>query len=231
MQTWCTALAWFTVQSGIWKWLHRLGGPGLILVALVDNSVVPIPGGLDVFTVLLSSHQRNWWFYYAAMSSAGAVVGGYITYRLAEKGGEETLERKIGKKKAQEVYQKFEGQGGFWIFFGSILPPPFPMVAVLMAAGVLEYPKKKFLATLALGRSLRYFALAWVGHRYGTAILHWFTRYHQPLLYALIAGAVLGGLGTAVYFAWIRPRLRARHSKNEKQKNQEPLQPSESKIA
>src|SRR5208337_1721477 len=158
-------------------------GPGLILLGLADNSAVPLPGSMDLFTVLLSAHNRSWWPYYASMATVGSVIGGYLTYRLAEKGGEETLEKKIGKPKAQTVYRKFERQGDFWVFLGAIVPPPFPIVPVLMTAGILEFPKRTFVAMLALGRSVRCFALAWIAHVYGVAIIRWLSRYYQPFLH------------------------------------------------
>ena len=38
--------------------------------------------------------------------------GGYVTYRLAEKGGQETLEQKVGKPRAGKLYQRFEKHRG-----------------------------------------------------------------------------------------------------------------------
>lgn len=196
-----------------WRWVLRLGGPGLIVVGLVDNSVIPIPGGMDLFVILLSSHHREWWWYYGLMGTVGAVVGGYLTFRLAEKGGEEALEKKIGKQKAEKVYKKFEKEGFSTVALGSVIPPPFPLVPVLMAAGVMQYPKKKFLAALTLGRGIRFFAIALLGKIYGTAIVGWLSRYYKPFLYALIALGVLGGIGALVYFKWYRPR----HKQNRKE--------------
>src|SRR5690242_2174943 len=91
-----------------WTWLQRLGGPGLILLGLMDNSAIPLPGSMDLLVILLSAHHRAWWLYYALMATIGAVIGGYLTYRLAEKGGEETLEKKVGKRRAEKVYRRFE---------------------------------------------------------------------------------------------------------------------------
>jgi len=192
-----------------WRWLLRLGGPGLIGVGLIDNSVIPIPGGMDVSVVLLTAHHREWWPYYAFMATIGAVMGGYLTYRLARKGGKESLEKKIGKKRADKVYKKFEKGGFSTVFIGSILPPPFPMVPVLMAAGVLQYSRGRFLAALALGRALRFFAIALLSSIYGTAIVGWLGLYYKPLLYTLIALAVLGALGALLYLKWYRPRHRS----------------------
>ena len=188
------------------KWLLRLGGPGLIVIGLVDNSVIPIPGGMDLFVILLSAHHREWWWYYGLMGTVGAVVGGYLTFRLSKKGGKEGMEKKFGKARAEKVYKKF-GKGGFsTIAIGSIIPPPFPLVPVLMAAGIMQYPKKKFLAALTLGRGIRFFAIAALGKLYGTAILGWLGRYYKPFLYVLIALGVLGGLAALWYFKWYRPR-------------------------
>ena len=42
---------------------------------------------MDVFVIVLSAHPYEWWAYYALMSTVGEVAGGYLTYRVAEKGG------------------------------------------------------------------------------------------------------------------------------------------------
>src|SRR3954467_12724890 len=188
------------------RWMLRLGGPGLIVVGLVDNSVIPIPGGMDFFVILLTAHHREWWPYYGAMATAGAVLGGYFTYRLAKKGGKESIEKKIGRKRAAKVYKKFEKGGFSTIVIGSILPPPFPLVPVLMAAGVMQYPRRRFLSALTVGRGARFFLVAFLGKLYGTAIVGWLGQYYRPFLYVLIVLGVLGGIGVLLYFKWYRPR-------------------------
>lgn len=194
------------VASGVWKWLLRLGGPGLIVIGLIDNSVIPIPGGMDVAVLLLTAHHPNWWPYYGAMATAGAVLGGYLTYRLAQKGGKAGLEKKIGKNRSKKIYRKFEKGGYSTVIIGSILPPPFPIVPVLMAAGVMQYSRKKFLAALSIGRGVRFFVVALLGKLYGTAIASWLGRYYKPLLYVLIALGIAGGMGALLYFKWYRSR-------------------------
>jgi membrane protein YqaA with SNARE-associated domain len=193
-------------QNSVWTWIHRLGGPGLILLGIVDNSAIPIPGGMDIFVILLAAHRREWWLYYAFMAVIGAVLGGYITYGLAEKGGEETLEKEIGKDRAQKVYNKFKKRGFATVAVSAVLPPPFPMVPVLMAAGVLQYPRKKFLLALSAGRAVRFLIVALLGRIYGTAIISTLRNYYKPVLYALVGLAVLGAIAALVYFKWYRPK-------------------------
>jgi membrane protein YqaA with SNARE-associated domain len=202
------ALGLVLAGSGISGWALRLGAPGLIIIGLIDNSVIPIPGGMDIFVILLTSQHREWWVYYALFATAGAVIGGYATFRLAKKGGKEGLEKKIGKRRAEKVYGKFEKGGFSAIAIGSVLPPPFPLVPVLMAAGVMQYPRKNFLISLTLGRAVRFFLIAYLGRLYGTAIVGWLGRYYKPFLYVLIALGVLGGIAALVYFKWYRPAHR-----------------------
>jgi membrane protein YqaA with SNARE-associated domain len=204
--------------SSFWTWLQRLGGPGLILLGVLDNSAIPLPGSMDLLLILLSAHHREWWLYYAFMATVGALIGGYLTYRLAEKGGEETLEKKVGKQRAEKVYKRFKEHGFATVAIGAMLPPPFPIVPFLLAAGALKYPRKHFLAALAVGRAARFTAVAYLAHRYGKGIIGWVSKYYQPLLYTLIALAVLGGIAALVYFKRYRPT-------HQKSKKSTPVQP------
>jgi membrane protein YqaA with SNARE-associated domain len=148
------------VVGSVWKWIHRLGGPGLILLGLADNApfMSASAGSVDIFVILLSAHRHQWWPYYAFMATVGEVLGGYLTYRLAAKGGQETFEKKVGKARAEKTYKQFEKHGFMTVCTGAILPPPFPFTPVLMAAGVMQYPRKKFFSALTAGRAVRFFA-------------------------------------------------------------------------
>jgi membrane protein YqaA with SNARE-associated domain len=176
------------------RWLIGLGGPGLILLGLADNSLIPMPGSTDVATILLAAHHRDMWIYYAMMATVGAVVGGYFTYRMARKGGKETLERKLSPKKAKQVYAIFERWGFASVAIPAILPPPVPIVPMLLAAGAMQYPTRKFLTALAVGRAIRFTILGYLGAHYGTHIVRFFARYYWPVLLGLIAFSIAGGI-------------------------------------
>lgn len=95
--------------ESVWKWIHGLGGRGLILLGIADNApFISAPAGsVDVFLIVLSAHSHQWWAYYAFMATLGEVLGGYWAYRLAEKGGQKTLEKKLGKPRAEKLYKQF----------------------------------------------------------------------------------------------------------------------------
>lgn len=176
------------------RWLVHLGGPGLILLGVADNSLIPLPGSTDVVTVLLAAHHRNLWTYYAMMATAGAILGGYLTYRMARKGGKETLEKRFSKKKTDKIYAIFSRWGFAAVAIPALLPPPFPIVPMLLAAGAMQYSTRKFLTALAVGRAIRFTILAYLGVRYGRHIVSFFARYYWDVLFVLIAFSVLGGL-------------------------------------
>ena len=175
------------------RWLISIGGPGLILLGLADNSFILPPGSTDVATVLLAAHHSEMWFYYAFMATAGSILGGYFTYHMARKGGQKTLER-FSQKRVATVYAIFERFGFAAVVIPALLPPPFPIVPMLLAAGALQYPTRKFLAALAVGRAIRFTIMAYLGAHYGRHITTFFARYYWPVLLVFIAFVVLGGL-------------------------------------
>jgi membrane protein YqaA with SNARE-associated domain len=176
----------------VWRWVLRLGGPGLIFIGVLDNSIVPLTGSMDVLTIWLAAGHRDVWPYYAFMATIGAVIGGYITYALGRKGGKEAIERKLRKDKAEKLLKRFDRWGFGSVAVGALLPPPFPLVPVLLAAGALQYSRKKFLAALTLGRSVRYCLVAGLGSLYAGPITSFFSRYYKPTALVLAGIAAIG---------------------------------------
>ena len=89
-----------TALRSMRHWLFHLGGLGLIPLGLLDNSPIPLPGIMDVATIVLSARQQQLWLYYALMATAGSVIGGFASYRLASKGGKEALEHRFSPGKS-----------------------------------------------------------------------------------------------------------------------------------
>lgn len=190
----------FLIAVTVWTRLRHLGGLGLILLGLADNSVVPLPGSMDVLTILLAARHHELWWYYAFMATVGAVIGGYITYYLARKGGKEAFERKLSKNRADKVFQRFERWGFFAVAVPALLPPPFPIVPFLLAAGAMQYSRKKFVAALTLGRGVRFTIVAGLGAIYGRHIVRFFSRYYKPALFTLIGLAVIAGILSLIQY-------------------------------
>jgi membrane protein YqaA with SNARE-associated domain len=181
------AIAAPTLARGLRRWIFHLGGLGFIPLGLIDSSVIPLPGSMDVLTIVLSARKPELWLYYAVMATVGSVIGGFVTYRLARKGGKETLERKYPASKLKKVYSIFGRWGFAAIAIVALLPPPAPMVAFMFAAGAMQYSVKKFLLALTLGRIVRYSLLAFLGAHYGRHVLTIISQHGHVVLIAVIA--------------------------------------------
>lgn len=169
------------------RWIYALGGLGFIPLGLLDNSVIPLPGSMDVLTIFLSTRREQLWLYYASMATVGSVIGGFVTYRLARKGGKETLVRRFPSRKLEKAYEIFRRWGFGAIALPALLPPPLPMVPFLLAAGTMQYPLRKFLFALTLGRTVRYALLAFLAARYGRQILAFIAQHSYPALFIVMA--------------------------------------------
>jgi membrane protein YqaA with SNARE-associated domain len=193
------AIATPTTAHVVRHWFLTLGGPGLILLGLIDSSVIPVPGSLDAMTIVLSAHQRTWWLYYAVMATVGSVVGAYLTYRLARNRGEKALNDRLSKRNAKKVVRVFERWGFGAIALPALLPPPMPMVPFVIAAGALQYSPRKFLAAMTLGRVVRYCILAYLGAVYGRKIFAVVLGHGEVALMVTIGVAVAVGVILVVW--------------------------------
>ena len=180
--------------------LFHLGGLGLIPLGLLDNSLLPLPGILDVATIVMSARQQQLWLYYALMATAGSVIGGFVTYRLSRKGGKEALERRFSPRKVDKVCEIFGRWGFAAIAIPAVLPPPAPMVPFLIAAGAMQYPARKFLAALTLGRISRYLLLAYLAARYGRQIIAFIAAHGHPVTVGIVVALV--AIAAVVYYFW-----------------------------
>jgi membrane protein YqaA with SNARE-associated domain len=210
-------IAELIIAGGVWAKIRALGPVGEVLLGVADASVIPTPGSLDILIILLVAGAPQHWWIYVLAATVGSALGAYITYRIGFRGGKEGLEKRIPEKKLKKVYGWSEKYGLGAVAVPALLPPPFPLSPFLLAAGVLKVPRTKFLAAYAIGRLVRYSIVAWLGRLYGKALIHGMQQYSKPIIWALIALAVVGGLVAGIYI-WHRkqqglPALRSAEKK------------------
>jgi uncharacterized membrane protein YdjX (TVP38/TMEM64 family) len=82
-----------------------------------------------------------------------------LTYFVVRKASEETLEKKFPKRKFNRVKKKVKEKGFAGLLITALLPPPFPFSPFVAAAAVTKLPRKKAFGAIAIGRTLRFFAL------------------------------------------------------------------------
>jgi membrane protein YqaA with SNARE-associated domain len=160
-------------------WLTHLGALGLFSVAVVDSSVIPLPlpGSTDLLLLWLVAHSGNPWLL-APCAIIGSILGGYTTWHIGRRGGEEALRRYVPAR------------------LPALLPPPIPLLPFALASGALEVSRRRFLIVFGAARSLRYSFVAWLGVTYGRRIVRLFSgslqKWSTPLLCVFVVLLVIG---------------------------------------
>lgn len=176
-----------TKMSAVLHVFTHFGGLGLVPLAILDSSVIPTFGMMDVATAFLAATHAELWPYYAAMATLGALIGSYFTYKLGRRTGKAWLENKFGARRSQQVEYALERWGYGAIFVSTVAPPPCPTAVFLLAAGAFGYQIKKFFTAVLMGRAVRYTALTLIAAHYGRHIIRYFRHPGQYLWISLAA--------------------------------------------
>jgi undecaprenyl-diphosphatase len=181
--------------------VRHFGGVALLPLAVLDSSIIPTFGSLDLLTAWLAVGSPDLWWYYALMSTAGSLIGALITYRMGQKMGEWWIEKKIGAKRVRQLHDAIDRRGSGAIFVSAIAPPPFPTPWFFVAAGAFAVPRKRFSAAVLGGRALRYCLITLVAAHYGRVFLRYL---RHPLHYLLISVIISASLIAAVILFGMR---------------------------
>jgi membrane protein YqaA with SNARE-associated domain len=182
--------------SSTFTFLRHFGGLGLVPLAILDSTIIPTFGSLDLLTAWLAVGHPDLWLYYALMSTVGALIGAVITYRMGKKTGFVWIEKKIGHKRLEQIEHAIEHWGFGAIFVPTIAPPPCPTAWFFLVAGAFNFPQKKFIGAVVLGRTMRYVLLTLVAAHYGRRFLRYL---RHPLNYLLVSLIITASLLAAVY--------------------------------
>jgi len=188
--------------SGWQAALRHLGGFGLFALAILDGSPVPTLGGLDLLTVVLAARHREPWYYYALIATAGGLIGSFITYSIARKAGEGYLTRHLGQGGVRRLLDFVRQWGGGTLIIATLFPPPFPATLVFAAAGILNYPRRRYLIAIAAGRALRYSLLAWAAEHYGRHFVLLVRHPERYLGWSILIGGLVIAMVAAALFTW-----------------------------
>jgi len=129
-----------------------------------------VPGFIRAFLSVCDGRAGDPAFVRESETNAVLRGDGIWLYLLAKKGGEAFFHRHAGGK-AEKIRNWVEQNGFLSIFIPSILPPPLPFKAFVLAEGVFQVPLRTFVTAVLLGRGLRYGAEGILAVVYGDAAL------------------------------------------------------------
>jgi membrane protein YqaA with SNARE-associated domain len=179
------------------------GTLGLFAVSVIDSSIIPlpVPGSTDLLLILLVAHRGNP-LLAAIAATVGSILGGYLTWGTGSKGGEAALHRYMPKRFARRLTGWVESKGILAVTIAALLPPPFPLMPLLLAAGALGVSRRKFLVSFGLARTFRYALVAWLAATYGRTMVrafrHYLAGWSEPLMWTYL-GLVVAGVLYGVY--------------------------------
>jgi membrane protein YqaA with SNARE-associated domain len=190
--------------DSFFKFILSFGIVGVFLLAMIDSTCLFfLPFALDAVLIILISKNREWMPVYAFVAVAGSLAGCVITYFLLRKASQETLEKKFPKKKFNQVKKKIKENGFAGLIIASLLPPPFPFTPFVIAAAVMDLPKKKAFAAISIGRTLRYFLEGLLALLLGRQILRLLDS--EPFQIFMLGLFVLAAIGTGLsIYKWVR---------------------------
>ncbi len=179
------------------------GTLGLFAVSVIDSSIIPlpVPGSTDLLLILLVAHRGDP-VLAAVAATVGSILGGYLTWATGEKGGEAALHRYLPKRFGRRLSKWVEKSGTVAVTASALLPPPFPLMPLLLAAGALGVSRKRFLISFGLARTFRYALVAWLAATYGRAMVRAFRHYlsgWSTIIMWVYLGLVVAGI---LYGVW-----------------------------
>ena len=146
--------------------LALYGGWGLFGISFLDSTFVPLPSVNDLLLIHLSSQRPARAPFYALASTLGSIAGAYVMYGLA-RGGSKVLWKRKSASAVRRAHDWLERNDFAALLVASLLPPPAPFKAFLLAAGALRVNAIRFGTALLVGRGIRFGVEAYLGARYG----------------------------------------------------------------
>lgn len=171
--------------------LKPLGAVGILIVAIVDSSSIPMP--LDAMVVEYVVREPARFLIYCFTAALGAAIGSMLPYYLGRAGGELFLLKRINRQRYEQLRDRFERQEFFAIMIPAMMPPPFPVKIFELAAGVFEMKALWFFSALLLGKFIRFVVVSLIIMIYGPAIFHTMLKaahLHQAAM-ILVVGILL----------------------------------------
>ena len=160
-----------------WLEIHVIGlpfyiaAPAMILIGALDSSLLSLPEINDYLVVGRCFKDHTAVFYFPLFAATGSVLGCALLYTIVRRGGQAVLRKRFNLQSIQRVERAYARFGFLAIGIPAILPPPLPFKIFVATAGALESPRWKFLLTVMIARSLRYYVEGILAVYYGRRVL------------------------------------------------------------
>src|SRR5215213_5498323 len=205
MYDWIAAIARWLEVNVIGLPIY-LAAPAMIIIGALDSSLLSLPEINDYLVVGRCYKYPTAAFYFPLFAATGSVIGCHLLYTIIRRGGQAVLRKRFPLESIRRVERAYERFGFLAIGIPAILPPPLPFKIFVATAGALEYPRWKFLLTVMIARSFRYYVEGILAVYYGRRVLL-FIKDNGLVIVSLVGTVLL--IALIVYFI-VRQRQTAR---------------------
>jgi membrane protein YqaA with SNARE-associated domain len=197
MYDWLAAIARWLEVNVIGLPLY-LAAPAMVIIGALDSSLLSLPEINDYLVVGRCFKDPSAAFYFPLFAAVGSVIGCNLLYTIVRRGGQVVLRKRFNLQSIKRVEKAYERFGFLAIGIPAILPPPLPFKIFVATAGALEYPRWKFLLTVMIARSFRYYVEGILAVFYGKRVLL-FLKDNGLVIISIVGSlALIGGI---VYLA------------------------------
>jgi membrane protein YqaA with SNARE-associated domain len=190
---WLLAIARWLEENVIGMPLY-IAAPAMVIIGALDSSLLSLPEINDYLVVGRCYKYPTAAFYFPLFAAAGSVIGCNLLYSIVRRGGQAVLRKRFNLQSIKRVERAYERFGFLAIGIPAILPPPLPFKIFVATAGALEYPRWKFLLTVMIARSFRYYVEGILAVFYGQRVLL-FLKDNGLVILSVVGSLVLiGGL-------------------------------------
>lgn len=199
---------WFQRLFG-WLQLHittvpvYVAAPAMVVIGALDSSLLSLPEINDYLVIMRCISDHDAVFYFPLFAALGSVLGCLLLYSIMRRGGQAVLRRRFKAEHIARVEQAYSRYGILTLAIPALLPPPMPFKIFVATAGALEYPRWRFVTTIMIARSVRYFVEGALAVYYGAKVIEWL-KDDGFLIVAYTAAAAIAGL--LIYLVWKRFR-------------------------
>jgi membrane protein YqaA with SNARE-associated domain len=191
------------------RFFFSLGGPGLVLLGILDSSFLMMPLGNDLLVVALTASHHERMLYYVIMATLGSTTGVALAHWVSSRTGQKVLE---GDKKSRQVAfveRKVKKYGGLAIGLAALAPPPFPFTPFIVVPAALQYPLSRMIMIIAGCRLVRFLIEGILARIYGRGIIRMAkSPVLQDCMLALVAISIVGSAFSI--WGWVRKGRQSR---------------------
>jgi len=148
-----------------------VAGPVMILVGALDSSLLSLPEINDYLVIARCFTHPRAVVFFPLFASTGSMLGCLLLYTILQRGGLAVLHRRFKLEHIQRVERAYARFGIPALAIPALLPPPMPFKIFVATAGALQFPRRKFLITILIARSVRYYTEGILAVYYGRRVL------------------------------------------------------------